>query len=146
MNLLAVNLASSMVSRYISIRPLKFFLSSNPCPFNSVISFLASLSCLISLLKVGFSGGVVMSMTSICFSTVSIFPFSFLLKGSFVMTYFSIVSFLDDDLVKGLLALILIAIASEGKSNLLPFFPVALADGIYANSGDGWGENSLCGE
>jgi len=62
------------------------------------------------------------------------------------MTYFSIVSFLDDDLVKGLLALILIAIASEGKSNLPPFFLVALADGIYANSRDGWGKNSLCGE
>jgi hypothetical protein len=62
------------------------------------------------------------------------------------MSSFSTLSFLDDDLVKGLLDLGSIVVAGEGKSNLLPFFPVSLADGISANSGVGWGENSLCGE
>jgi hypothetical protein len=107
---------------------------------------MASLSYLINLLKVGFSGVVVMSMNSTCFSTVSILPLSFLLTEASIMTSFSTVSFLVDDLVKGLLALISTAIAGEGKSNFLPFLPMALVDGISASFGAGWGENSLSGE
>jgi hypothetical protein len=87
-----------------------------------------------------------MSMNSICFSTTSILPLSFLLTGASVMTSFSTVSFLVDDLVKGLLDLTSTAVAGEGKSNLLPFLPVALANGISANSRAGWGENTLCGD
>jgi hypothetical protein len=62
------------------------------------------------------------------------------------MTSFSTVSFLVDDLVKGLLDLISTVVAGERESNFFPFFPMALADGISANSGAGWGENSFCGE
>jgi hypothetical protein len=68
------------------------------------------------------------------------------LDRSFCYDLFSTVSFLVDDLVKGLLALVSTATVGEGKSNFLPFFPVVLAEGISANSGVGWGENSLCGE
>jgi hypothetical protein len=78
-----------------------------------------------------------MSMTSICFSTVSILPLSFLLTRDYVMTYFSVVSLLVDDLVKVLLSLLSTATVGEGKSNLLPFLPVVLAEGISANSGTG---------
>jgi hypothetical protein len=85
-------------------------------------------------------------MTSTCFSIVSILPLSFLLIRASVMTSFSTVSFLADDLVKGLLVLVSTAAVGEGKCNLLLFFHVALADGISANSGASWGENSLCGE
>jgi hypothetical protein len=87
-----------------------------------------------------------MSMTSICFSTTSTLPLPFLLMGASVISSFSTPSFLVDDLVKGLLALASTTVVGEGKSNLLPFVPVALADGISANSRVGWGGNSLCGE
>jgi hypothetical protein len=87
-----------------------------------------------------------MSMTSTCFSTISILPLSFLLTGAYFMTSCSTVSFLDDDLMKILLDLVSTTAVGEGKSNFLPFFPVVLAEGISANSGVGWGENSLCGE
>ena len=75
-----------------------------------------------------------MSMTSMCFSTVSILPLSFLLTGDFVMTFFSSFSFLVDDLVKGLLSLVSTAAVGEGKSNFLPFLLMVLDEGIYANS------------
>jgi hypothetical protein len=58
----------------------------------------------------------------------------------------SAISFLVDDLVKGLLDLVSIAIVGEGKSNFLPFFTVFLDEGTSSSSGAGWGENSLCGE
>jgi hypothetical protein len=87
-----------------------------------------------------------MSMTSICFSTASTLPLPFLLMGDDVMSYFSTLSFLDDALVKGLLALASTVVAGEGKSNLLPFVAVALFDGVYVNYRAGWGETSLCGE
>jgi hypothetical protein len=66
--------------------------------------------------------------------------------GASIMSYFSTLSFFVDDLVKHLLALVSTATDGDGKNNLLPFVPVALADGISANSGAGWGETSLCGE
>jgi hypothetical protein len=62
------------------------------------------------------------------------------------MYSFSILSFFADVLVKGLLTLALTAIDGEGKSNLFPFGPVALVDGVSADSGAGLGETSLCGE
>jgi hypothetical protein len=77
-------------------------------------------------------------MTSTYFSTFSILPLSFLLTGASVMTYYSMFSFLDNDLVKGLLDLVSTIVVGEGKSNLLPFFPVLLDEGISANSGAGW--------
>jgi hypothetical protein len=121
-NLFVVNLAKSMVSLYISIRSFNFFLSANPSSFRRASSFLASLSCLINVLKVGFSWGVVMSMTSICFSVVQILPLSFLLTGASIMTSCSTFSFLVDDLVKGILSLFSSATVGEGKSNFLLFF------------------------
>ena len=84
-----------------------------------------------------------MSMTSICFSTTSTLPLPFLLIEAYGMTSFSTLSFLTNDLVKGLLALASTAVAGEGKSNLLPFVHVALADGSFVISGAGWGEKSL---
>jgi hypothetical protein len=121
----------------MSIRSFNFFLSANPSSFRRATSFLASLSYLINLLKVGFSGGVVMSMILTCFSTFSILPLSFLLIGASAMTSCSIVSFLADDLVKGLLSLVSIAAVGEGKSNFLPFLPMVLAEGISSSSGAG---------
>jgi hypothetical protein len=50
------------------------------------------------------------------------------------MTSCSAVSFLVDDLVKGLLALVSTAVVGEGKSKFLPFFPMVLAEGIYSSS------------
>ena len=76
-NIIDVNQASSRVSLYISMRSLIFLLSTNLAPFKWGISFLASLICLINLLKVGLSGGVVMLMTSRYFSIVSPLPLSF---------------------------------------------------------------------
>jgi len=84
-----------------------------------------------------------MSMTSKCFSTVSIFPLSFLLTRASVMNSILVVSFLVDDLMKGLLALASTATVGEGKSNFLPLFIVVLAEGISVNFGVGWHENSL---
>jgi hypothetical protein len=81
-----------------------------------------------------------------CFSTTSTLPLPFLLMGAYVMSSFSTLSFLVDDLVKGLLTLVSTATDGDGKSNLLPFVPADLTDGISANSRVGWGENSLCGE
>jgi hypothetical protein len=62
------------------------------------------------------------------------------------MTSCSTVSFLANDLVKGLLVWVSTAIVSEGKSNLVPFLPLVLAEGISANSGASCGKNYLCGE
>ena len=87
-----------------------------------------------------------MSITSMCSSIGKFLPLPFLLMGASTMSYFSILSFFVDDLVKGLLTLALTAIDGEGKSNLLPFGPVALVDGVFSDSRDGLGENSLCGE
>ena len=87
-----------------------------------------------------------MSMISTCFSTFSILPLSFLLIGASATTSCSKVSFLADDLVKGLLALVSTAAVGEGKSNFLPILSMVLAEGIFSSSGAGWGENSLYGE
>jgi hypothetical protein len=62
------------------------------------------------------------------------------------MYSFSTLSFFVDDLVKGLLDLASIVVASKGKSNLLPFVPVALVDGVSTIKGAGLCEKSLCGE
>jgi hypothetical protein len=58
----------------------------------------------------------------------------------------SAISFLVDDLVKGLLDLVSTAAVDEGKSNFLSFLHVVLAQGISSSYRAGWGENSLCGE
>jgi hypothetical protein len=99
-----------------------------------------------NLLKVGLSGGVLMSMISICFSIVSTLPLSFFLTEDFVMTSCSSFSFLDYDLVKGLLALVSIVAEGEGKSNFLLLLLVVLAEVTSSNYGFGWGESSFCGE
>jgi hypothetical protein len=90
--------------------------------------------------------GSVMSMTSIYFSTNSNLPLPFLLMGASIMSSFSTPSFLDDDLVKVLLDLVSTTLVGEGKSNLLPLVPLALADGSSANFGASWGETSHYGE
>jgi hypothetical protein len=52
-----------------------------------------------------------------------------------------------DDLVKGILPLILTAGGEEGKSSFFPFLDVALVEeGTSSNPGGGGGEKSLCGE
>jgi len=87
-----------------------------------------------------------MSITSMCFSIASTLPLPFLLMGNSILFSFSTISLFVDDLVNGLLDLVSTATDGDKKSNLLPFVPMALDDGISANSGAGWGENSLCGE
>jgi hypothetical protein len=47
-----------------------------------------------------------MSIVSTSFSTFSPLPLPFFLIGAFIVASFSAVSFWDDDLVKGLLALV----------------------------------------
>jgi len=61
------------------------------------------------------------------------------------MYSFTIFSFFVDDLVKGLLSLALSATYGKEKSNLLPFEPVALVDGVSNDFGAGLGETSLYG-
>jgi hypothetical protein len=52
-----------------------------------------------------------------------------------------------DDLVKGLLILVLAAEGDEEKCSFLPFLAVALVEeGTSSSSGAGGGERSLCGE
>jgi hypothetical protein len=124
LNLIAMNLVCTRFSRYISMRSLNFFFPTNSSLFNLAISSLDSLSCWISLLKVVFSGWVVISITSMCFSIASTLPLPFFLTGAYIMSSFSTLSFFVDDLVKGLLALVSTAIDGDGKSNILPIVPV----------------------
>jgi hypothetical protein len=52
-----------------------------------------------------------------------------------------------DDLVKGILSLILVVGEGEGKRNFFPFFDVTLVEyGTSSSPGGGGGEKSLCGE
>jgi hypothetical protein len=52
-----------------------------------------------------------------------------------------------DDLVKGILPLILAAGEGEGKRSFFPFFDVTLVeDGTSSNPGEGGGEKYLCGK
>jgi hypothetical protein len=76
-------------------------------------------------------------MTSIGFPTVSPLPLSFFLTEALVMTSVSTSSLWDDDLVKGLLTLVLAAAIGEGKYNVLPFLAVILAEGTSSSSGVG---------
>jgi hypothetical protein len=87
-----------------------------------------------------------MSITSMCSSIGTVLPLPFLLIGVSNVSSFTMLSCFVDDLVKGLLALALSATDGEEKSNLLPFEPVALVDGVSTDFGAGLGETSLCGE
>jgi hypothetical protein len=52
-----------------------------------------------------------------------------------------------DDLVKGLLPLVLTVGGEEGKCSFFPFLDVVLVEeGTYSNPGGGGGEKYLCGE
>ena len=66
--LLVENLARSKVSLYMSMSSFIFLPSVKFSVFKRATYFLASLSCLISLLKVGLLGGVLSLITSIGFS------------------------------------------------------------------------------
>jgi hypothetical protein len=53
-----------------------------------------------------------------------------------VMTSISTTSLWDDDILKGLLTLVLVVATGEGKCNFIPFLAVVLFDeGNYSNSG-----------
>jgi hypothetical protein len=77
-------------------------------------------------------------MTSIGFPTVSILPLTFFGTEALGMTYVSTTSLWVDDLVKGLLTLVLVVAVGEGKCNFLPFLVVVLVDeGTSSSSGAG---------
>jgi hypothetical protein len=63
------------------------------------------------------------------------------------MDYSSTTSLEIDDLVKGLLPLILTAGGEEGKSSFFPLLDIDLVEeGTSYNPGGGGGEKYLCGE
>jgi hypothetical protein len=77
-------------------------------------------------------------MTSIGFPTISLLSLTFFGTRSLGMTYVSAASLWANDLVKGLLTLVLVATVGEGKCNFLPFLDVILVDeGTSSSSGAG---------
>jgi hypothetical protein len=74
-------------------------------------------------------------------------PISFLGTEVLGMNFASTTSLLVDDLVKGLLTLVLVVGLGEGKCNFLSLLDVVLVnEWISSNSGAGGGEKSLYGE
>jgi hypothetical protein len=61
--------------------------------------------------------------------------------------YSSKTSLGTNDVVKGLLPLVLAVVGEEGKCSFFPFLDVVLVEeGTSSNPGGGGGEKSLCGE
>jgi hypothetical protein len=74
-------------------------------------------------------------------------PFFFCRIQSFGRYCSSKTSLGDDDILKGLLTLVLASGGDEDKCSLFPFFAVVfVVEGTSSNSGGGGGEKSLCGE
>ena len=88
-----------------------------------------------------------MLITSIGFSIPLPLSLYFLGTEALGNTSTSTASLRVDDLVKGLLILILVVGAGEGKCNFLPLLVVVLVDeGTFSNSSAGRGEKYLFGE
>jgi hypothetical protein len=77
----------------------------------------------------------------------SYLPLNFFGTEALGMTSTSTTSLWVDDIVKGILTMVLVVGAGEGKCNFLPFLVVVLVDeGTFSNSGAGGGESYFCGE
>jgi hypothetical protein len=105
---------------------------------------LASLSYLFILLKVGFSGGVVMSTISMGYLIGTLL--TFLWMGDLTETFSTMISCFVDALLIVLLALTSFATVGEENNNFLPLRPMALVEGVSTELGDGKGETSYCGD
>jgi hypothetical protein len=87
------------------------------------------------------------SSISIGFSMPLPLSFFFFRMETFGRTCSSTTPLRVDDLVKGLLILVLDVEGDEEKCSFFPFFVVVLVEeGTSSNSGAGGGERSLCGE
>jgi hypothetical protein len=77
-------------------------------------------------------------MTSIGFPIVSLLLLTFFGTKALGMNFVSTTSLWDDDLVKGLLTLVLVVATGEGKCNFLPFLDVVLVyEGTSSSLGVG---------